>query len=198
MAKQVSLTRTPGQTLYAFPSTDSLANWTLSRIQLVEGTGANTGRYTASLDETISSLWYFFEGATQPANWGLSKGYFDLIPEASFTVQPSIGYGVREVAGDVIEIATDAARVITRTVYDEDENEVTLPTSARFVICDPDGKLVTTLTPSVSGASYSVTIPRSICKKPGDLFFAFRRDDSSYLDYDSGTLRIVYVAFDPA
>jgi hypothetical protein len=97
----------------------------------------------------------------------------------------------------VIEIATDAARVITRTVYDEDENEVTLPTSARFVICDPNGKLVTTLTPSVSGASYSVTIPRSICKKPGDLFFAFRRDDSSYLDYDSGLLRVVYVAFDP-
>jgi hypothetical protein len=116
---------------------------------------------------------------------------------SSITIQPSIGYGVREVAGNVIEIATDAARVITRTVYDEDENEVTLPTSARFVICDPNGKLVTTLTPSVSGASYSVTIPRSVCKKPGDLFFAFRRNDNSYLDYDSGILRVVYVAFDP-
>jgi hypothetical protein len=127
----------------------------------------------------------------------VTKIQVGIVGSSSITIQPSIGYGVREVAGNVIEIATDAARVISRTVYDEDENEVTLPTSARFVICDPNGKLVATLTPSVSGASYSVTIPRSICKKPGDLFFAFRRNDNSYLDYDSGILRVVYVAFDP-
>lgn len=198
MAKTVSLTRTPGQVIYAFPSNASLANWTTSRVLLVEGTGPNTGRYTASLDETISSLWYFFEGASQPANWGLSKGYFDLIPDANVSVSPSIGYGAREVAGDVIEIATDAARMITRTMLDDALNPVTLPTSARFDVCDSNGKLVTTLTPTVTANSYSVTIPRSICKKPGELFFAFRRNDSSNLDFDSGTLRIVYVAFDPA
>jgi hypothetical protein len=196
--KLVSLTRTPGIVVYAFPANASLANWTTSRVLLVEGTGANTGRYTASLDETISSLWYFFEGASQPANWGLSKGYFDLIPEVNVSISPSIGYGAREVAGDVIEIATDASRTILRAIFDEDNNAVTLPTSARFDVCDSNGKLITTLTPTVTANSYTVTIPRSICKKPGDLFFAFRRNDSSNLDFDSGTLRIIYVAFDPA
>lgn len=78
MAKTVSLTRTPGLTVYAFPADLSLATWTTNRIFLTEGTGANTGRYTASLDETVSNLWYFFEGASQPANWSLAKGYFDL------------------------------------------------------------------------------------------------------------------------
>jgi hypothetical protein len=196
--KTVSIARSPGQTLFAFPANASLADWTTSRVLLVEGTEANTGRYAASLDETISSLWYFFEGASQPAHWGLSKGYFDLIPEVNVSVSPSIGYGAREVAGDVIEIATDAARTITRTILDDALNPVTLPTSARFDVCDSNGKLVTTLTPTVTANSYSVTMPRSICKKPGDLFFAFRRNDSSNLDFDSGTLRIIYVAFDPA
>jgi hypothetical protein len=76
--KNVSLARTSGQTLYAFPADLSLATWATNRILLTEGTGANTGRYTASLDEAVSDLWYFFEGASQPANWSLAKGYFDL------------------------------------------------------------------------------------------------------------------------
>jgi hypothetical protein len=74
----VSVTRTPGRTLYAFPDGFSLADWTTHRVLLVEGTGANTGSYTASLDESKSLLWRFFDGASQPSNWGASKGYFDL------------------------------------------------------------------------------------------------------------------------
>ena len=194
--KSVSITRTPGQTLYAFPQNASLASWTSARVKLDEGTGANTGLYIANLDENVSPLWYFFEGTAQPSNWAESKGYFDLVPQ--ITVSPSIGYETREVAGNVLEIATDAARTVTRTILDSDGNAVTLPTSARFDVCDSNGKLVTTLTPTVTANSYTVTIPRSICKKPGDLFFAFRQNDSSNLDFDSGTLRIIYVAFDPA
>jgi len=74
----VTLTRTPGQTLYAFPAGFSLADWDTHRVLLDEGTGANTGKYTASLDESKSTLWYFFIGASQPSDWGQSKGYFDL------------------------------------------------------------------------------------------------------------------------
>lgn len=76
----VSLTRTPGLTLYAFPDLSegfSIADWLIHRVQLVEGTGANTGIYTANLDETKASLWRFFEGASQPT-WDQSKGYFPL------------------------------------------------------------------------------------------------------------------------
>jgi hypothetical protein len=79
----VTLTRTPGQTLYAYPAGFSLADWTTHRVLLDEGTGANTGKYTASLDESKSTLWYFFVGASQPSDWGQSKGYFDLSDAAS-------------------------------------------------------------------------------------------------------------------
>ena len=80
MSTPVSVTRTTGLTLYAFPDLSegfSIADWLIHRVQLVEGTGANTGIYTASLDETKASLWRFFEGATQPT-WDQSKGYFPL------------------------------------------------------------------------------------------------------------------------
>jgi len=79
----VTLTRTPGQTLYAYPAGFSLADWTTHRVLLDEGTGANTGKYTASLDESKSTLWYFFVGASQPSDWGQSKGYFDLSDAAA-------------------------------------------------------------------------------------------------------------------
>jgi hypothetical protein len=77
----VSITRPAGQTLYAFPDLTggfSLADWTVHRVQLVEGTGANTGIYTAQLDETKWTLWRVFSGESQPANWGISFAFFDL------------------------------------------------------------------------------------------------------------------------
>jgi len=79
--KQVSLTRTPGLTIYAFPdlaSGYSLADWTTHRVLLTEGTGANTGHYTGSLDETKSELWWAFVGATQPTDWDDNIAYFPL------------------------------------------------------------------------------------------------------------------------
>jgi len=81
MAKQVSLTRTPGLTIYAFPdraSGYSLADWTTHRVLLTEGTGANAGHFTAELDESKPRLWRLFEGETQPTDWNQSKGYFAL------------------------------------------------------------------------------------------------------------------------
>lgn len=89
MAKQVSLTRQPGLTIYAFPdraSGYSLADWTTHRVLLTEGTGANTGHYTASLDESKSQLWWAFVGATQPADWDDEIGYFPLANQTALDV----------------------------------------------------------------------------------------------------------------
>lgn len=80
MSTQVSVTRTPGLTLYAFPDRSfgfSIADWMTHRVLLTEGTGANTGIYLGTLDETKATLWRFFEGAAQPT-WDQSKGYFPL------------------------------------------------------------------------------------------------------------------------
>jgi hypothetical protein len=75
---QVSITRTPGLTVYAFPEGFSLADWTRHRVMLTEGSAPNTGIYTGSLDESKSKMWRFFVGAGQPGSWDAAKGFFDL------------------------------------------------------------------------------------------------------------------------
>lgn len=56
-----------GGTYYAFPASQSLAAWTTYRVQLVEGTVANIGRYQGTVDSY--GPWYVFSGASQPASW---------------------------------------------------------------------------------------------------------------------------------
>lgn len=81
MSTPVSVIRTSGQTLYAFPDISfgfSLADWTTHRVLLVEQASPNQGIYLANLDETKATLWRFFVGASQPTDWNESKGYFPL------------------------------------------------------------------------------------------------------------------------
>lgn len=57
---------TPGTLIYAFPVTASLATWDTNRIQLVEATSPNTGRWVGTL---TSGEWRIFEGNTQPTDF---------------------------------------------------------------------------------------------------------------------------------
>lgn len=57
---------TPGTAVSLLNETASLADWA-SRIQMVEGTGANTGRWSATV--TTNGRYKVFEGASQPADW---------------------------------------------------------------------------------------------------------------------------------
>jgi hypothetical protein len=56
----------PGTAVSLLNETASLASWA-SRIQMTEGTGANTGRWSATV--TTNGRYKVFEGATQPADW---------------------------------------------------------------------------------------------------------------------------------
>lgn len=56
----------PGTAVSLLNETASLADWA-SRIQMTEGTGANTGRWSATV--TTNGRYKVFEGATQPADW---------------------------------------------------------------------------------------------------------------------------------
>lgn len=78
--KQVSITRSPGLQIYAFPDRTegfSIADWTNHREPLIEGTGANVGIYIGELDETKATLWRVFVGASQPT-WNQDIGYVKL------------------------------------------------------------------------------------------------------------------------
>lgn len=190
MANQVKrFSETSGLALYAFPRSFVFSSWVASRVSIPESAAPNLGKYTATLDDSIDTEWSIFVGIGQPASWDDEIGSISLDSSSVIVnVQPSIGYGEREVATNTIEIANDAQRVIARTI-----TGVTLP-ACYFVITDQQGALVAELAATVSGPNYSVTIPRSACQSVGEYFFALRSTDSANLDYDSGILRILFVA----
>jgi hypothetical protein len=177
----------PGQALYAFPRSFVFSSWSSGKVFIPESTAPNTGRYTATLDDSIDTEWAIFVGSSQPASWDNEIGSISL-DSVVVNIQPSIGYGEREVATDVIEIANDSQRILARTVLG-----ASLP-ACYFVITDQQGNVVAELTATTSGENYSVTVPRSACQETGEYFFALRSTDTNNLDYDSGTLRILYVA----
>jgi hypothetical protein len=53
-------------TLYVYPADLSLADWATNRVLMIEGSGADAGRYSASVDPSLSIVWKCFAGASQP------------------------------------------------------------------------------------------------------------------------------------
>jgi hypothetical protein len=63
---EFSISFSTTQPLYAFP--DSEANFTNWNSLRVEAT-SSLNRHTFDVDESISKVWYVFEGSTAPASW---------------------------------------------------------------------------------------------------------------------------------
>lgn len=181
-----------GQTIYATPRPD-LADWA-DKVLCPQQSAPNAGLYAYSLDDEIATKWGLFIGATQPTGWNQEIGYIDLeAGESNLIISPGIDYGAREVATDVIEIATDAETTIVRTVYDAEGDVVTLP-ACYFVITDENEKEIVKVTPSISGGTYTAVIPRSATQTAGEYFFALRATSAGNKDLASGTLKMIYVA----
>lgn len=71
MATQISaLGYTSGVTdLYAYYVEQSLADYVADKVLFVEGTGADAGRYLATVDESKGTSIVAFRGAAQPSGW---------------------------------------------------------------------------------------------------------------------------------
>ncbi len=74
--KATLITYLTGQTLYWFPASRSLADWTTYRVLAVEASAPNLGKYSATLDSDSADLtedpdapFVLFEGAAQPSSF---------------------------------------------------------------------------------------------------------------------------------
>lgn len=74
-----------GLTVYAYPQANSLTGWTTHRVQLVEGTGDNIGRYSGAVDDAQGLSWVVFEQAAQPSSWDDQAGVINL-PNSQYTI----------------------------------------------------------------------------------------------------------------
>lgn len=87
--KTVIATYLSGKTLYWFPFSRSLVDWTTYRVQAVESAAPDTGKYTATLDPANANLtldpdarFVLFEGASQPSSFSDS---FQVISAGSLS-----------------------------------------------------------------------------------------------------------------
>lgn len=89
-------------TYYAYPVTQSLADWATYSVALSEGVGANIGRYTGTLDDANGATWYLFPSASQPTSWEDAVAVTTVIDKSN-VVQVSDD----ATAADNLELAAD-------------------------------------------------------------------------------------------
>lgn len=193
MLHPVSTTRPTGQTLYAFPDGASLADWTTKRVLFTESTAPNAGRYAASLDDSIDTLWRAFSGASQPTSWSAAFEYFDLSSSATFIVSPSVGLGDYDVTTRELVLPIDATYTIVRVVVDANGDQITLPENCTFVLTDVNEQHLADVSPSINGAAYTAVIPRNLTTLQRTINFALR-DPTTNVALDYGTIQFTYAA----
>jgi len=106
-----------GLTLYAYPTAQSLADWTTYRVLLTEGTGADAGRYVGSADPANGTSLVLFSGATQPASWAdavVGVGWDLLI--AAIKADPQLGTADGGLVANAATAATQATAAPAATV----------------------------------------------------------------------------------
>lgn len=192
MLVPISTIRPSGLDLFAFPDGASLSDWFTKRVFLNEGTGVNAGRYTASLDDSIATLWRLFEGDDQPS-WSNSIEYFNLKSTATIVVTPSMGLGTFDVTTRELVLPINADYTLVRVVVDSAGEQITLPANCTFKLADANEVHIADLTPTITGAAYSVVIPRNLTTAQRLINFALR-DPSSNVPLDFGTIQFIYAA----
>lgn len=110
-----------GGTYYAYPVDQSLASWLTYRAALTEGSGANVGRYSMSLNDANGTAWVIFSGASQPASWDLWVASVDISDEV---IQDAID-DIEGGGGAIIPV-----------------NQEVVPTSRKWVLVESDEGLV--------------------------------------------------------
>lgn len=58
-----------GGTFHAYPLGESLEDWETHAVELVEGEGADVGRYSGTVDDEAGLFWAIFSGETAPEDW---------------------------------------------------------------------------------------------------------------------------------
>jgi hypothetical protein len=70
----------PGTRVFCFPLNQSLANWLTGRIELIEGSGVDAGRWIGTLP---INNWAVFEGNMQPSNFSERVGSYIFQEEST-------------------------------------------------------------------------------------------------------------------
>ena len=186
----VTYTDSPSGTIIdCFPLSAALVDWTTLKVRLTEGTGANLGRWTGNLGY---GNWAVFAGGTTPSSFTSSIGTF-YVENPSTISLASDG----DSADDELVASIDNDFSISRTIVDVNGDPIALP-ACYFVLCDENQKLIDTLSPTITGGNFAVTVPRIHSLKERTVYWSLRATANANTRYDSGVIRYDYAATETA
>lgn len=103
MNHTVYYTAPSGNVLYAFPVSQSLANWATYRVSLAENSAPNTGRYSGVLNDANGIDWRVFQGSAQPNAWDEYIASIDLsLYSAKSTIDTNLDSKVSDAGLNVL------------------------------------------------------------------------------------------------
>lgn len=161
-------TYTAGTTLYAYSQDQSLANWNTGTppaymVLGVEGTGANTGRYTFALDSQYGNYWTIFSGTGQPATWATNK-IEDI--NLSLPTSPSATSGGTLILGDNaggVSITNDSGAALSLSSTSGSHDAVAIAADGTGCGIDiTDGQFGIKITGDIAGAQITGPIGMTI------------------------------------
>lgn len=118
-----------GKTVYAYPTGQSLTDWTTHRAALTEGTGDNVSRYTGTLNDANGYEWLVFEQALQPASWDLAVASISVAGLVQGTIQTL----------DALDTAQDAQHATTQGKVDATQADLDTITGTGVVAINMRG-----------------------------------------------------------
>ena len=186
----VTYTDSPSGTIIdCFPLSAALVDWATLKVRLTEGTGANLGRWTGNLGY---GNWAVFAGGATPSSFTSSIGTF-YVENPSTISLASDG----DSADDELVASIDNDFSISRTIVDVNGDPIALP-ACYFVLCDENQKLIDTLSPTITGGNFAVTVPRIHSLKERTVYWSLRATANANTRYDSGVIRYDYAATETA
>ena len=111
----------PSDDVYAFPVTDSLANYSSNRIQLNEASAPDTGRFHNTVSNPSTYNYAVFYGSSQPSSWKERKDVISVVAKSDVqaltsSAKSSIASSVWGYTIEGSRTAVKALRIILATI----------------------------------------------------------------------------------
>lgn len=152
-----------GAAVFAFPLGRSLADWATYAVEMTEGTGADAGRYLATVSSDAGEQWVAFEGADQPDAWP------DAIPGVQWDTTTTPTVQVTPGRSQSVHLEIDQAGGVQIPAYREDGTAIDWTgKTLRFTTTDNRKTLLLDITNAYitrTAGSFTVTVGGDLTAK---------------------------------
>lgn len=188
--------RTGVTDFYAYPLSESLADWDTHKLQLTERSAPDEKMYDVTVPNTKGLRWRIFKTATQPADWDDYKVADFRLDSPSSTVLPAVANLVSRGGSTLLQAYVGETIEIELTLYQADgTTPVDMSAKSLRFICESDTGtdkgVVENTGITVSGTDNNVVkfnLPSGATSAVGRFLWSLRDDAAPSKVYAQGTM----------